>query len=308
MTSLGLRVGVLLGLAYLAQTVAAGEDFTLTAGDKTFRSAEARGRFVALHFLLPDQCPYCTKLVSEYSEGSPSVAGVVHVFIKPDSAEAAGALAKAAKAGDDVTIYLDSDAKVAKQFKIPDGYEFHGRATRFPALVLLGPDGNEVFRHVGKDNTDRLPFDRFAAEVDRAQRSASVQQYHLGEASLALMGFDAVAYLDDGRAEAGKTELSSRYRGVVYRFANAGNRRKFATNPDKYLPAYGGWCATAMAEGRKVEIDPTNFRVTGGRLFLFYKGWLGDAQKDWSKDEKNLAAKADAQWRKIAPGDVPAAQ
>ena len=102
----------------------------------------------------------------------------------------------------------------------------------------------------------------------------------------------------------GKPGLTSRYRGVSYRFESEQNRHKFADNPEKFVPAYGGWCATAMAEGRKVEVDPEKFKVTEGRLFLFYKGWLGDARKDWNKDEKNLTVRANEQWRKIAPADA----
>lgn len=120
---------------------------------------------------------------------------------------------------------------------------------------------------------------------------------------MAIKGFDPVAYVESNKAQAGKSELSSQYRGVAYRFATAESRQRFAENPEKYIPAYGGWCATAMAEGRKVEIDPTNFKVTNGRLFLFYKGWLGNALNDWNKDEKNLTDRADEQWRKIATGD-----
>ena len=37
-----------------------------------------------------------------------------------------------------------------------------------------------------------------------------------------------------------------------------------------------------------------------GRLFLFYKGFWGNARKDWDKDEPTQTAKADAQWKKIS--------
>ena len=174
----------------------------------------------------------------------------------------------------------------------------------FHALVLLAPDGREVFRHIGKDNMDRLPFDQLAARVNELSKNRAIAEYNLSDRVVALSGLDPVAYLDAGQARPGKPELTSRYRGIAYRFETDQNRRKFADNPEKYLPAYGGWCATAMAEGRKVEVDPENFKVTDGRLFLFYKGWLGDARKDWNKDEKNLTVRANEQWRKIAPADA----
>jgi peroxiredoxin Q/BCP len=68
-------------------------------------------------------------------------------------------------AGKGVTIYRDADAGLAKAFAIPDGYAFHGQTVHFPALVLLNPAGQEVFRHVGKNNGDRFGFDQLAAKV-----------------------------------------------------------------------------------------------------------------------------------------------
>ncbi|NUQ46500.1 MAG: YHS domain-containing protein [Phycisphaerae bacterium] len=174
---------------------------------------------------------------------------------------------------------------------------------RYPALVLLGPDGREVFRYVGKANTDRISFDRFAEKIAELSRNDAARQYNLADSGLALQGYDAVSYFDGGKPLRGSEEFTTRYRGVTYRFASRENRGKFAKDPAKYVPAYGGWCATAMAEGRLVEVDPMNFKITGGRLFLFYKGWLGNALKDWNKDEKRLTARADSEWRRIAPKD-----
>ena len=300
-----LPVELLVVVIGLVGTVIGGPtDFSVTSGRKTFRLSEARGNFVALHFLLKTDCPYCQQYVAEMTRRAPELAGVVHVFLKPDSEEEIKAWSdKLQQTGVAATIYRDPDAKLAQEFKIPDGYAFHGQSVHYPALVLLGPDAQEVFRYIGKDNTDRLPFDRFAARVSEVSKNASIGQYNLTDGPLALQGFDPVAYVESGKAQAGKSEFSSQHRGVVYRFASVETRQRFAEDPEKYVPAYGGWCATAMADGRKVEIDPANFKVTNGRLFLFYKGWLGNALNDWNKDEKNLTIRADEQWRKIAPTD-----
>lgn len=293
---------ILIGLAGTA--LGGPADFSVTSGGKTFRLSEARGKIVALHFLPKSECPDCQQYVAETARRAPEVAGVVHVFLKPDSEEEIKAWSdKLQQTGVAATIYRDPDAKLAQEF-IRDGYAFHGQSVHYPALVLLGPDAQEVFRYVGKDNTDRLPFDRFAAKVADVSRNTAIGQYNLTDGRLALKGYDPVAYVESRKAQTGKSEFSSQYRGVVYRFASVETRQRFAENPEKYVPAYGGWCATAMADGRKVEIDPANFKVTNGRLFLFYKGWLGNALNDWNKDEKTLTVRADEQWRKIAPTDA----
>ena len=143
-----------------------------------------------------------------------------------------------------------------------------------------------------------VPVDAVAA--DGAEKAPPPQHYNLGSDRLALAGYDAVSYFTRPKPLQGRKELSVARRGVTYWFASEENRKLFTASPEKYLPAYGGWCATAMAKGEKVEVDPMNFKVTNGRLFLFYKGLWGNARKDWDKDEPTQTAKADAQWKKIS--------
>jgi len=132
------------------------------------------------------------------------------------------------------------------------------------------------------------------------KQAGAIEQYNLGADKVALKGYDSVAYLTKNQALKGRKEISAQHRGVTYWFASEENRKLFLESPKKYLPTYGGWCATAMAKGEKVEIDPANFKVTQGRLFLFYKGLWGNARKDWDKEEASLTAKADANWKRIA--------
>ena len=126
------------------------------------------------------------------------------------------------------------------------------------------------------------------------KRAGAVEHYNIGADKIALKGYDPVAYLTKNQALKGRKEISAQHRGVTYWFASGENRKVFLASPEKYLPTYGGWCATAMAKGEKVEIDPANFKVTQRRLFLFYKGLWGNARKDWDKEEAGLTAKADA--------------
>ena len=130
--------------------------------------------------------------------------------------------------------------------------------------------------------------------------AAAIQHYNLGADKVAISSYDAVAYFTQGKALKGRKEISAQHHGVAYYFASEDDRKLFVASPEKYLPTYGGWCATAMAKGEKVEIDPTNFKVTNGRLFLFFKAFYANAIKDWNKDEPNLTTKADANWKKIA--------
>jgi len=279
-------------------------DFTLPAADggKPFVLAEHRGQYVALHFLLKTECPFCLGHVQEHARKAALLPDVVQVFIKPD--DEAALKDWVAKLPTNlrgrIALYRDPEAALAKRLAIPDGYAFHGESVHYPALVLIDPQGSEAFRHVGKNNTDRFKFDQLAAKLEELHPNKSLSEYNLPKDQLALGGYDPVAYFTEGQARKGEPALRVRHRGVTYQFASQQSLDEFLAGPAKYVPTYGGWCATAMAKGEKVEIDPTNFKVSNGRLFLFYKGLWGNARKDWDKDEPAQIKKADAAWKKIA--------
>ena len=114
------------------------------------------------------------------------------------------------------------------------------------------------------------------------------------ENGLALSGYDPVSYLD-GKPTRGSAEIVQQHRGVTYRFASAENREHFCAMPGKYEPAYGGWCAYAMAQGEKYEVDPESYLLQDGRLLLFYKGFLNNTRKKWRKEgPEQMGEKADA--------------
>jgi len=144
------------------------KDFTVPAIAPSFKLSEARGSFVALHFLLKTECPFCIKHTQVYTARAGEVPGVIHVFLKPD--ETAAILkwlsdARPSPATTRPVLYQDAGGKLADLFQIPGGYKFHGQITHYPALILIDPDGKEVFRYVGKNNTDRYPFDQFVAKI-----------------------------------------------------------------------------------------------------------------------------------------------
>ena len=134
----------------------------------TFALAEQKGKVLALHFLLKTECPNCLKLAHDYSQRATSNPDVVHLFLKPDSTDEikvwAGKISQEGLKNPPV-VYRDPDARLAKEFGIPDGYQFHGQTVHYPALVLLDSSGKELFRYVGKNNTDRMKPDDFVARL-----------------------------------------------------------------------------------------------------------------------------------------------
>ena len=58
-------------------------DFELKSvtNQKVFNLSKVKGNFVALHFLLKTECPYCLRHTHEYFINSDSLPNVVQVFI-----------------------------------------------------------------------------------------------------------------------------------------------------------------------------------------------------------------------------------
>jgi YHS domain-containing protein len=129
------------------------------------------------------------------------------------------------------------------------------------------------------------------------QEVALRQKHFLLEDGVAINGYDPVSYFS-GKPQKGK--IAFNYGGIVYQFLNEANLNLFKKSPAKYEPAYGGWCAYAMgAKGKKVSVDPENFKIVNGSLLLFYKNVFSNTLDDWNENEAPLKKKADLNWKKF---------
>lgn len=117
------------------------------------------------------------------------------------------------------------------------------------------------------------------------------------ENGIALREFDPVSYFNSSRPLKGNSKYYHHHKGITYYFVNAENVEEFKKSPDKYEPAYGGWCAYTVAlNGDRVKINPVTFKIIDGRLHLFYN-YNGDNRLlKWNKDEQKLRAAANRNW------------
>jgi len=175
---------------------------------------------------------------------------------------------------------------------------------RIAAVVALSASCLALAAPPGADATPENPAAN--AEKDAPVRAIAEWSLDAERNNLAIDGYDPVAYFPEGGGEPrkGKPEFGIVYAGVTYRFASAANRDTFKKNPSRYEPAHGGWCSWAMREGTKTEVDPKNFLVKDGRLFLFYRDFFTNTRTQWLKgDHEREAAEADAHWKEISGED-----
>ncbi len=113
----------------------------------------------------------------------------------------------------------------------------------------------------------------------------------------AIKGFDPVAYFTRSAPTRGNPAITTRWNGVEWRFASAANRDAFVAEPERYAPAFGGFCAYAVSEGYTASIDPRAWRIEGGRLYLNYSVAI---QRRWERDIPGRISRAQANWPQVS--------
>ena len=117
--------------------------------------------------------------------------------------------------------------------------------------------------------------------------------------TVAIDGYDPVAYYLMGRAVKGSENFSHTWLDVNWNFVSEEHRDLFANDPLCYAPQYGGYCSDAtLSHG---TINPTAFRIVKNRLYLFY---LEENADNWVNDSDALS-EAEAAWAEVKPGLSP---
>lgn len=124
-----------------------------------------------------------------------------------------------------------------------------------------------------------------------AVQANAADAIHTGTFSnIALSGYDTVAYFTQGKPVKGSSEFTTEYQGAKWQFANAANLATFKSNPTKYAPQYGGYCAWAAAGGNLAAGNPQHWDITDGKLYLNYNQSIQD---QWLGNKANFIADAD---------------
>ncbi|WP_242009187.1 YHS domain-containing (seleno)protein [Robertkochia solimangrovi] len=124
------------------------------------------------------------------------------------------------------------------------------------------------------------------------------ERYNLGDGYVAY-GFDVVSYFE-GKPVKGLDDFIVEYDGVSLKFATEAHAQTFERNPGQFLPQYGGFCAYAIAEGERVDIDPETYQILDGKLYLFYNAWGTNTLELWSREGPEiLRDRADRNWSEM---------
>ena len=126
-------------------------------------------------------------------------------------------------------------------------------------------------------------------------------RFNVGQEHVGVKGYSVVAYHREQQAIKGNSKYSHVHEGITYHFQNLEELALFMDEPEKYLPRYGGYCAFGVSAGKRLDVDPHNFKLANGALYLFLLSEDFDSRKEWEKhNEKKMISKADAKWEVLS--------
>jgi YHS domain-containing protein len=114
-----------------------------------------------------------------------------------------------------------------------------------------------------------------------------------GRGDVAIRGFDTVAYFTDAKPVPGQDAFATQWMGATWKFASQAHLDQFKASPEKYAPQYGGYCAYGVSQGYLVKVEPDQFKILDGKLYLNYDAAV---QAKWLKDPVGFIRIADTKF------------
>ena len=113
---------------------------------------------------------------------------------------------------------------------------------------------------------------------------------------VALQGYDPVAFHTIGMAVKGDPAILAEYRSYKYLFTSEANKGMFEKEAERYLPAYGGFCAFGVSLGVLFPVEIDTWEIIDGRLVLQFNHIF---KQKFKEDQDGNIRKADDNWKKI---------
>lgn len=137
----------------------------------------------------------------------------------------------------------------------------------------------------------------FMAIGVNAQKTDGKYFNNVDDKGVILDGYDAVAFFTDNKPVMGDAAFQFKYQDAIYYFASQQHLDMFKSDPEKYKPQFGGWCAYAVSLGRIAPINVNTFSIIDNRLVIQHND---RAVKGWNKDVAGNLSKADKYWPKVS--------
>ena len=114
--------------------------------------------------------------------------------------------------------------------------------------------------------------------------------------NIAIGGYDPVAYHLLGSPQKGSADFSIIWKGAEWPFLSQEYLDIFESDPETYVPQFGGFCANGLSDGHKIRGNPKIWRVYDGQLFLFYSK---RGRESWDSDTEEKIQLASDYWEEV---------
>jgi YHS domain-containing protein len=207
------------------------------------------------------------------------------------------------KSEHDGFVFLFASAEKKATFdKEPDKYA--PRLGGMCAVALGGPYGN---RFHGDPTVFAIVNGKlYLISSQRAKMSFDQRPEHYTDRAEALQGaaiiggYCPVKYQTDNVAAPGDSQYLRSYGGFAYLLSSADAVEKFKKDPQRYVPAFNGYCALAVSQEKEHPGNPKVFAVVDGRTYLFFDeaskdqclsrspSCIAEAQENWPQMVKKI--------------------
>lgn len=134
-----------------------------------------------------------------------------------------------------------------------------------------------------------------SAAVSASAPSAQAA-FNVDASGVMLHGYDPMGPFYKNKALPGNGRFRVKWGGGIYWFSSAEYRRWFLSDPDRFVPNYGGYCAMAVTRGKKVDADPNFYVRRASGVYVFANG---QEMQAWLSDEAAHEAQAKVRWQQI---------
>lgn len=124
-------------------------------------------------------------------------------------------------------------------------------------------------------------------------KTAEGNNLNLDSNGVMAQGYDVVEmHTHPDQTIKGDAQFQSPFGGAKYYFSTEANKKLFDTNPAKYAPAFGGYCAIAAAQHNLRPVEIWTHTIANGQLVFNHNAralslWQNNVKKNFKNATKN---------------------
>ena len=110
---------------------------------------------------------------------------------------------------------------------------------------------------------------------------------------IALNGYDVVSFYTESKAIRGADAFSFKWKDATWLFSSQQHLDSFKQSPEKYEPAFGGYCAYGTSRGYKAPTQIDTWTIVNNKLFFNYNQKVKEL---WNKNQSTFIDSATVKW------------